>query len=380
GRSLTDPFFASLFSLPDGLYSTFWGDGLCGGVATWASRPPWNYDLMAAGYVLALLPTLLIGLGLVVAVVQLVRRPQAEWFLILGTLAGLAVALLYLVIGHPYYGHAKAIYELTGLLSACALAGLGFDLLARLGKVPMVLVTIVLGTWALTAYASLWIQPDGAVTQNWVGLQAMSAGPSQFQVAENHFRKALAADPHSVAARLNWASLLQETVGLARGAGDARAVHRLDRSARELINDVLRDDPTNADALTRRAMFARADGNADQAIADLRQASRSAPDNVDIYFILGNFLMEQHRLPEAEAAYRETLRVVSGHPSAHANLALILALQGHAQEAVANYLHALALRPDQSTWLADLSWLLATGQPPLRHQPYQAVQARQVDD
>src|SRR5262249_42456201 len=46
GRALTDPYFSALHGLPDGLYSTFWGDGLCGGVGAWSHRPPWNYDLM----------------------------------------------------------------------------------------------------------------------------------------------------------------------------------------------------------------------------------------------------------------------------------------------------------------------------------------------
>ena len=98
GQSLVSPFFSAFHGLPDGLYSTFWGDGLCGGVGHWGFRPPWNYDLMASGYLLALVPSLAIGLGLFVALVQLVRRPQAEWFLLLGLAAGLTVALLYQVL------------------------------------------------------------------------------------------------------------------------------------------------------------------------------------------------------------------------------------------------------------------------------------------
>ena len=42
GRVLAEPFFSALDSLPDGLYSTFWGDGLCGGVGAWCHRPPWR--------------------------------------------------------------------------------------------------------------------------------------------------------------------------------------------------------------------------------------------------------------------------------------------------------------------------------------------------
>ncbi len=31
GRSLVNPFFSGFAGIPDGIYSTFWGDGLCGG-------------------------------------------------------------------------------------------------------------------------------------------------------------------------------------------------------------------------------------------------------------------------------------------------------------------------------------------------------------
>ena len=91
GGALANPFFSALGSLPDGLYSTFWGDGLCSGVGAWCYRPPWNYELMAAGFLLALVPSLLIGAGLCVALVNMVRRPCAEWFLLLGVAAGLGL-------------------------------------------------------------------------------------------------------------------------------------------------------------------------------------------------------------------------------------------------------------------------------------------------
>ena len=49
GKSLTTPLFSGLWSFWDGIYSTLWGDGLCGGVPNLSFRPPWNYDLMASG-------------------------------------------------------------------------------------------------------------------------------------------------------------------------------------------------------------------------------------------------------------------------------------------------------------------------------------------
>lgn len=379
GQSLTDPFFSSLSSVPDGLYTTFWGDGLCSGAATWSGRPPWNDELMATGYCLALLPTLLIGLGLVAAMIRLVRRPRAEWFLVLGMLAGLGTALLYLVIRYPYCGHAKSIYLLTGLLSASALAGLGFDLVTRLGRWPMIALTILGGIWAWTAYTELWIQPDSAVTQNWAGLQEMGAGVHHYEAAEDHFRRALNLDPHSVDARLDWASLLLQTKQQYRLLGDVPHAEEFDQGARHLTESILRDDPGDANALLGHAMFARADGNLRRAVADIHRALERAPDHVDAYFILGAFLTQDGDNAGAMAAYREVLRVMPGHPSGHANLALMAARLGRTAGAIRAYRHALTLQPNQPDWRADLAWVLATAPDAARTDPGEAlVLARQA--
>ena len=42
--------------------------------------PPWNYDLMTAGYLLALAPTLTILAGAAVSVWRFIRQPSTEWF------------------------------------------------------------------------------------------------------------------------------------------------------------------------------------------------------------------------------------------------------------------------------------------------------------
>src|SRR5262249_18557488 len=58
GRVLLHPAYSGLNSVGDGLYSTLWGDGLMGGSGGVVYRPPWDYELMAIGYWLALVPTL----------------------------------------------------------------------------------------------------------------------------------------------------------------------------------------------------------------------------------------------------------------------------------------------------------------------------------
>src|SRR5262249_56844458 len=88
-------FFGAVTGRPDGLSWTFGGEGLCGGVGAWSHRPPWNYELMAAGFLLALVPTLGILVGFLGALVGLVYPPRAEWFLLVGVAGGLIVSLLF---------------------------------------------------------------------------------------------------------------------------------------------------------------------------------------------------------------------------------------------------------------------------------------------
>jgi Flp pilus assembly protein TadD len=365
GQSLTQPFFCALQSLPDGLYSTFWGDGLCGGVSIlWSYRPPWNYDVMAAGYLLALLPSLGILMGVGLSLVELVRRPRTEWFLLCGVGVGLGLALLYQFVRYPYYGHAKAMYELTVMLSICTFGAWGLDLLARSSRLAGFCVAIAMGTWACTTYASYWICPDCAATLNWAGLQQLSM--NQYVKAETCFRMATEADPHAVAARLNQAAM--------------RLRAHEPAAARQLIEMARRDDPENPDALFALAYLFQAEGRVSECLHHLRQVAELAPDHPAVHSVLGATLMRQNQRREAIAAYREAVRVSPSNPSDHATLGLLLAQTGAIEEALGQYWRALGLRPAQSDWVADLAWILATQLPPPRLLPYDSVSTGAVDE
>src|SRR5207245_1857789 len=79
GQALVCPLFSGLHSFADGMYSTLWGDGLAGGAARLAARPPWNYDWMNSGYLLAVGLSLLFLIGYGVALVRVIGQRQAEW-------------------------------------------------------------------------------------------------------------------------------------------------------------------------------------------------------------------------------------------------------------------------------------------------------------
>src|SRR6185503_19323615 len=78
GDAIETPFFSGTRSFAGGLHSTMWGDGLWSGAASAAFRAPWNYDLMAAGYALAIVPTVLLLIGLAATLRRFVREPTAS--------------------------------------------------------------------------------------------------------------------------------------------------------------------------------------------------------------------------------------------------------------------------------------------------------------
>ena len=84
GDALSHPWSGASQSFGDGIYVTLWGDGFLGSSAGLFSRPPWNYDLMAIGYWLALVPSFAVLTGGVLAMFLFIRRPSAEGFLLLG--------------------------------------------------------------------------------------------------------------------------------------------------------------------------------------------------------------------------------------------------------------------------------------------------------
>jgi tetratricopeptide (TPR) repeat protein len=346
GSALEDPFYSAFHSLPDGLYSTFWGDGMCGGTSAWEHRPLWNYDLMAAGFLLALLPSLAIAVGLLAALVQLVRRPQAEWFLLCGVVGALAVGLLYQDLRYPYYGHARASYLLIGLVPVCALGARGLDLLARQGRVPAALLGVLLGTWAMTAYTSFWVDAGAAATQNWAG--QLHELQKQYPQAERSYRQAVAADPSLVSARIYLARVL--------------ILLREYPPAQRLIEEAWRDAPNDPNALLALAFVRQVRGRAAEALPLLRRAVEVAPDHLTAYRMLGEALLEANQDAEAIAAYRQALRVWPASAVNHANLGLLLARTGQAEEAITQYRWALSVRPTQAEWQADLAWVLATQQ------------------
>jgi Flp pilus assembly protein TadD len=333
GSVLNQPFFSVLHGFPDGLYSTLWGDGLWGGAAGRAGRPPWRYDLMAAGYWLALVWTAAAAAGGLAAAIRFIRRPGSRDFLLVGVAAGLGLALVYHFLRYPYLCHAKAFYALSGLVPLAAFAAWGYDSFARRHLVWRLLAATVLGTWALCAYASVWVSPDCAETQYWVARHLRDAG--RVDQAAAYLQQALEEHPHDARLLLTYGDLLFD-------AGDNDGARRL----MELAVQAEPDWP--GPHLTLSLLFER-EKRLPEAIAEARRATELAPEDTRVWPALARLLSSAGDNAAAEEALRRALSVTPDDWNIHHQLEMILASKGRTREAQEARDYAERLQPSKGT-------------------------------
>jgi tetratricopeptide (TPR) repeat protein len=355
GESLLRPLFGCTASFLDGIYSTIWGDGLCGGALTLALRPPWNYDLMCAGYLLALLPTVLILAGAAASAVKLVREGGSDRFVLLGLAFAVWFGLVCLNLKVPYYASSKSFYGLCALVPLCFFCAVGWNVLTR-GRIPLqfVLGTILL-VWAMNSFTSLWIRSRSAPTHIFLG-QKLAAG-NKMDTALLEFATAVNLDPASAPAWRFLASALNES-----GQTD-KALQSAGRAV-EL-------DPTNAAGhYVLSAILAR-QGQMPQAIGEAQRAVELGPEDLSVHRFWSELLIiRQGRDDEALRVARDGLAVSPFDPGLHFVLGVALARTGNFMTATNQFAYALLLRPD---WMeAHLNYgrtLLHLGDAPggLRH-------------
>jgi Flp pilus assembly protein TadD/4-amino-4-deoxy-L-arabinose transferase-like glycosyltransferase len=352
GRALVQPFRSGLHSVPDGLYSTLWGDGLYSGLGT--NRPPWNHELMAAGYLLALVPALALLAGAVAALVQFLRRPSAEWFLLLSLAFLVSFALVTMTLRIPSYAQAKAFYGLVAAVPLAAFAAIGFDLLPSRWRFTALPLFVILGTWALAGYLALWVHGKSADAQAWVGWTCVREG--DLAKGEQHFRQALKADAHHVSAQV--------------GLGTALARSGRAHEARELFARAVRDHPDNGECYVA---LARAEDQSERAIVEFRKALELEPDHPSAHAELANLLQRHGRTEEAISSFRQALRVTPFSAQPHTGLALALSQVGEPEAAASQFRIALILQPDDLAALENLAWMRATHPEPRLRDGAEAV-------
>jgi hypothetical protein len=355
GRSLVNPLFSGFAGFADGIYSTLWGDALCGGLSN--ASVPWNQELMAAGYLWALIPTALILTGTGLAILQFIRKPSSELFVLLGLSAVIFFSLIFMTLKVPSYAQAKAFYGLSSLTPLCFFAVLGWETLTRgRARLQFALGALIL-VWAMNSCATYWIVPS--VAQHLYAARALTT-QDQIDRAVVEAAKAVKVDPSNAIARGSYAVCLSE---LGR---DDEAINEADRAI-EL-------DPNDSAAHLDLAVATNR-SNPDRAIAEARRAIDLGPENSSAYEFLMTSLLELHRYHEATELGHEWLAVSPYDEAAHTALGVsmwedadlisaaqqlgyVIMLQPEAEQAHAKLreiLLSLAKEPDGLQRLRDIA-------------------------
>jgi tetratricopeptide (TPR) repeat protein len=319
GDSLARPFLSGLHSFWDGFYSTLWGDGLMGGNANIWDRPPWNYDLMAVGFVLALVPTALVLTGLLRALARCFRAANLIWVLVIGLGWLFAFAILGMSLKVPSYEQTKAFFGLPVLLPFCALGALGFEFWAGRGKVARYLLGVALGIWLVNLYASFWIRPNSEETELSSAIAASWHVKGDFSGA---FLQVLNHHPGNSYA----------TICLAASESQKhpeQAVKRLEQA--------IQNDPENARIQSALARVLALCDRLDEAVVHVKRAVALAPE--DQVVARTWCLVELHRksYEDAVTAGRHALGLDPTDLQAHLDLGVALMNLRQIPEAISHF-------------------------------------------
>ncbi|HZZ81071.1 MAG TPA: tetratricopeptide repeat protein [Gemmataceae bacterium] len=318
GRALCQPNLSSFAGLPDGVYATLWGDGGWGGRMLRDSRPPWNYELMAAGYLLALSPTLLIGAGGAAIAWQVARGWKPEKLLMLGVCAASFCGMSYFYLQHPSYGAVKAHYALPSIVSLCVFAAEGHLLLVRGIAWRRWALSALWGAWALTSLASYAVDGTSSTARAWVAREfAVQGDPEEALITIQH---AISSDPHDPKLRLTAGRLLLHA--------------RRPEEARQELAIAVEADPQDAEAQCVLANVLGTLGYHEVESRLLRNALQIAPDNSGALTELATVHLAAGDGKAAVEAARAGLRVSPTSPLLHLLLAQGLAQLGDIEQAL----------------------------------------------
>src|SRR5882724_3701557 len=334
GRSLITPLFSGFAGFADGIYSTLWGDGLSGGASS--VNVAWNHDPMAAGYLWALVPAVLILVGAVVAGVRFFRKPSAELFLLLALPVVVALGMSFMTLKVPSYAQAKAFYGLSALTSLCFFGAVGWETVTNNRTRFRFIIGALLVVWALNSLATFCIIPS--VPQHLYAVKILGQ-QGKIEQAATEAAKAVEADPSNAAAHGYRALSLSEL------GDDAEAVKEAERGI-ELA-------PTDSSAHLNLAISAKR-ADIERAMAEARRAIELGPENFSAYQLLMNCLLESARFNEAADLGLEWLTVSPFDVTAHSALAVAMARTGDLATAARHPGYVMMLQTDTEQAHAQL--------------------------
>lgn len=338
GRALVHPLFSGFVGFADGIYSTLWGDGLCGGKSNLTLA--WNQQPMIVGYLLALIPTVLILTGAAIALIRFARRPSSELFVLLGFSAVLGLGMIFMTLKVPSYAQAKAFYALSALLPLCFFGALGWETLTQKKRPLQLAIGILILMWAMNSFAAYWIVPSA--TQHLYAAKAL-ASQGQIDRAAAEALKAQEADPSNATAQSFRALSLN-------GLGHHEEAIKTAERAVEL-------NPTGSGPHLDLAICVKPTDQ-ERAITEARRAIELGPENFSAYQFLMNCLFESHRYNEAGELGREWLTVSPYDAAPHSALGSVVVENGDPVSAAQHLGYVMMLRPEVEQAHAQLRQIL----------------------
>lgn len=143
-----------------------------------------------------------------------------------------------------------------------------------------------------------------------------------------------------------------------------QAIQSLRRGDREAagraLDAILQDDPQNADALHFSGVLAYQCGDADKAVALIRQSLEINPAQASAYNNMGNILRGTDRNRDAIEAYFEALKVDPHHSDAWCNIGVLMRNIGQLDKALEALGNAVEHNPDHAESWHNMGICLAT--------------------
>jgi tetratricopeptide (TPR) repeat protein len=249
---------------------------------------------MACGYLLALIPTLLILIGAAIALYRYLRQPSVSHFLLLTSCAAIVMGLALTTISVASHSSVKAFYGFAALVPLCFFCGLGWDAVTRGRKPREFVVGVLLILWSLNSLSAVWVRHSVA-QQVYTGLK--------FQ-----FEK------------------------------------KIDNAILEGVA-AIRSDPLNATARRFLAQVFDESGRSSEALEQAQQAVKLAPEDSDCFLELGALLLKRGDGEQATNIARRAIELGPENLRARRLLLLCLFNLNHYQEAVDSTKDALAMSP-----------------------------------
>ena len=328
GRAMKAPVFAGYDGFWDGLYVTLWGDGLLSGLGyVTAMLPWWSLSLMSATCLLSLIPASAVVVGSGTTLLEWLRRPRtAEGMLLLLAFLTL-VAIGFISSAVPSVVADKASYGLMALVPFAAFSALSLDRLMSGRPWLRTLTAAGLGAWALSSYATYWIDVGSAEGRIQAVPAMMNAGNTLDAARLLHD---IARDNPD-----HWAShLMLAEIMLDHDAPRPEIVRLLEARASWPV------------VWKRHLLLSRLeerDGNLETALAEANRAAALAPDDVDAHVRVAEVLTKSGAEGEAVNAWRRVLEADARHVVAHRAVASLYERRGEVERAVLHRSYAKRL-------------------------------------